>query len=202
MFIVPCDAAPTRSGTAAASARRHTSAIRWLTSTLPAPTAAGKRAATSVPTGAITSTGRIAPALAGSPGSSALRNANSTHDTVTASTAFTFPDDCGSVPVKSNTSRPPAAATRQRIVAGMLLVGARPGGVEDVGRLPRAVAQRVERGAAPTLAVVEHLAERLAGERGQALHADDVRAELRVQVAGPLPRRARRRRRSARGPRR
>ena len=54
LFIVPWPAAPTRSGTAWARAPRQTSATRWLTSTLPAPTAAGGRAATIVPGGATT----------------------------------------------------------------------------------------------------------------------------------------------------
>ena len=71
LFIVPCDAAPSRPGSAWASAPKQTSATRWLTSTLPAPTAAGGRAFTIVPGGAITVTGRSAPPLAGSVGSSA-----------------------------------------------------------------------------------------------------------------------------------
>ncbi len=49
LFIVPWLAAPTRSGATCASAPRHTSATRWLTSTLPAPTATGGTAATTVP---------------------------------------------------------------------------------------------------------------------------------------------------------
>ena len=74
LFIVPCEAAPRRSGTAPARAARHTSATRWLTSTLPAPTAAGGRAATTVPAGATTSTARRPPPLAGTVGSRAQRS--------------------------------------------------------------------------------------------------------------------------------
>src|SRR3954447_1275987 len=69
LFIVPWLAAPTRSGQGEASAPKHTSATRWLTSTLPAPTAAGGRAATMVPAGATIETGRMAPPLAGIVGS-------------------------------------------------------------------------------------------------------------------------------------
>ncbi len=68
---------------------------------MPAPTAAGGRAATTVPGGAITTTGRIAPPLAGIVGSVAERSANATALTVTASTALTFPGRCVPVPVKS-----------------------------------------------------------------------------------------------------
>src|SRR5215210_7309706 len=101
LFIVPWDAAPTRSGTAYASASRHTSAIRWLTSTLPAPTATGGVAATIEPHGAITRNGRNAPPLAGIVGSVTDRSANATHEMVTASTALTLPARCASVPVRS-----------------------------------------------------------------------------------------------------
>src|SRR5918992_2135517 len=92
LFIVPWPAAGTRAAPGSASAARHTSATRWLTSTLPAPTAAGGRAATTVPGGATTRTGRSAPPLAGMVGSVADRSANATELTVTASTAFTLPD--------------------------------------------------------------------------------------------------------------
>ena len=74
LFIVPCDAAPTPSGSTWASAPRQTSATRWLTSTLPAPTAAGgrrvhdraRRARSRAPAGAT-------PPLAGMVGSSAAQ---------------------------------------------------------------------------------------------------------------------------------
>ena len=89
--MVPWPAAPTRSGTACASAARHTSATRWLTSTLPAPTATGGTAATTVPGCVTTRTGRIAPPFAGIDGSVAVRMANATALTVTASTALTLP---------------------------------------------------------------------------------------------------------------
>src|SRR5688500_10375791 len=109
LFIVPCPAAGTRPGNACASAPRHTSAIRCETSTLPAPTAAGGRAFTIVPAGAITRTGRIAPPLAGNVGSQAERKANETQLTVTASTALTLPGRCSDEPVKSNVTVPSAA---------------------------------------------------------------------------------------------
>src|SRR3954449_2274798 len=96
LFIVPCDAAPTRAGTAHASARRQTSATRWLTSTLPAPTATGGCAATIVPSGATTRNGRNAPPLAGMVGSVTDRNANATDEVVTAATALTLPGRCAS----------------------------------------------------------------------------------------------------------
>src|SRR4051812_21776900 len=80
LFIAPCDAAPTRSGTAPPSARRHTSAMRWDTSTLPAPTATGGTAATIEPRGAITCSGRSAPPLAGIVGSDAPQDERHARD--------------------------------------------------------------------------------------------------------------------------
>ncbi|MBV6510264.1 MAG: hypothetical protein JJLCMIEE_03395 [Acidimicrobiales bacterium] len=65
--------------------------MRWLTSTLPAPTAAGGSAATIVPRGAMTVTGRSAPPLAGIVASVADRSANETQLTVTASTVLRLP---------------------------------------------------------------------------------------------------------------
>ena len=92
------------------------------------------RAATTVPGGAITCTGRSAPPFAGIVGSVAARSANATALTVTASTAFTLPGRCGSVPVKSNVTPSPSTVTRRRRSrAGVLLLGTRPGGVEHVG---------------------------------------------------------------------
>src|SRR5215217_9307712 len=91
LFIVPWLAAATLRGQLAARAPKQTSATRWLTSTLPAPTATGGRAATIDPAGAMTRTGRMAPPLAGMVGSAADRNANETQLIVTASTAFTLP---------------------------------------------------------------------------------------------------------------
>src|SRR3954453_20478945 len=102
LFIVPCDAAPTRPGTAWASAPRHTSAPRCDTSTLPAPTAAGNDAATTDPSSVNTVTGRMAPPFDGNVGSQADRSANATHDSVTARTALTLPDVWGDEPRKSN----------------------------------------------------------------------------------------------------
>ena len=51
LFIVPWTRRRPDPGAACASAPRHTSATRWLTSTLPAPTATGSRAATTEPGG-------------------------------------------------------------------------------------------------------------------------------------------------------
>ena len=82
---------PPASGAASASAPRHTSATRWLTSTLPAPTATGGCAATIDPGRVITCTGRSAPPFAGIVGSVTERIANATALTVTASTALTVP---------------------------------------------------------------------------------------------------------------
>src|SRR5258705_8260257 len=65
LFMVPDAAAGTRSGAACASARRTTSTMRCEVSTFPPATAAGGRAFTIVPLGAITSMGRIKPAGAG-----------------------------------------------------------------------------------------------------------------------------------------
>src|SRR5919201_4923788 len=121
--MVPWPAAATRSGQAWARAPKQTSATRWLTSTLPAPTAAGGRAATTVPAGATIDTGRIAPPLAGIVGSVADRRANDTALTVTASTAFTLPGRCASVPVKSNVIWSSATVTVTTMRAGVLLFG-------------------------------------------------------------------------------
>ena len=136
-----------------------------------------------------TRTGRSEPALAGIVGSTAARTANATALTVTASTALTLPGCCGSVPVKSNVSvvarlasacrrcAPGAAARRRRRSSrGRRSNDHGPSG--DGG----------EGGAHPPLAVVEHLGERGAGghEGGEPGDADDVGADLGVEVAGPL----------------
>ncbi len=118
LFIVPWEAAPTRSGTSWARAPRHTSATRWLTSTLPAPTATGGAAATIEPRGATTVTGTRAPPLAGMVGSTAERRAKATALTVTASTALTLPGRWASVPSKSKPMASPALVTASRMVAG------------------------------------------------------------------------------------
>ena len=91
--------------------------MRWLISTLPAPTAAGGSAATNVPDGATTSTGRIAPPLEGIVGSVALRRANPTQLTVTAAGAFTLPGRWRSVPEKSKITPSPASVTSTAILA-------------------------------------------------------------------------------------
>ena len=79
---------------------------------------AGGAAATSVPAGAITLTGRMAPPLAGMVGSAADRRAKATADAVTASTALTLPGRCGSVPVKSKVTSSPATVTVTSIRPG------------------------------------------------------------------------------------
>ena len=142
LFIVPCDAAPTRSGTASASARRHTSAMRWLTSTLPAPTAAGKRAATNVPSGAITETGRIVPALAGSVGSRRApqgeRHAGDGHRLHRVHVAGRLRIRPGEVEHQPTARGLDPAADHRRV----LLIRSWTGGVHDVGGRPLTVAQR------------------------------------------------------------
>src|SRR3954452_17192583 len=95
LFMVPWLAAPTRSGTAWASAPRQTSATRCEISTLPAPTATGGEAATIVPRSVMTEMGRRAPPLAGIVGSVTARTAEPTDETGTASTALTVPLGCG-----------------------------------------------------------------------------------------------------------
>ena len=105
LFIVPCDAAPTRSGATCARAPRQTSATRWLTSTLPAPTAAGGAAATTEPGGATTRTGRSAPPLAGMVGSVADRRAKATARHGHRLDGVDVAGRCASVPVKSKRDR-------------------------------------------------------------------------------------------------
>ena len=68
----------------------------------------------------------MAPPLAGMVGSTAERRAYATADTVTASTAFTFPRACGSVPAKSNVTSSPATVTATAIRAGRCWSGAAP----------------------------------------------------------------------------
>src|SRR5688572_18971149 len=124
--MVPWPAAGTREGTACARAPKQTSAMRWETSTLPAPTAAGGRAATTEPKGATTDTGRMEPPLEGIPGSAAERKAKATQETVTASTALTLPDVCGSVPVKSKVIVSPDTTTDTQMRTGCCWSGRGP----------------------------------------------------------------------------
>jgi hypothetical protein len=67
LFIVPWPCAGT--GSARPKAARTTSTIRLEVSVLPAATAAGERAFTRQPSGAVTRTGANAPAEAGASGS-------------------------------------------------------------------------------------------------------------------------------------
>ena len=188
---MPCDAAPTRSGTAWASAPRHTSATRWLTSTLPAPTAAGAPAATSEPAGARISTGRRAPALAGTSRATTVRRAKTAAATVTASTALTLPDDWEAVPAKSN--RMPSPSTVIPTPDDRRTLKCRIGSeaVEHVLEEPVAVRQLGQGGAHPPFAVVEHLAEGRLGQIGEAAHPENVGPDLGIEVAAALRGRAR-----------
>ncbi len=73
--MVPLLAAGTRSGSARASAPSTVSTMRCEVSTLPAATAAGGRAFTTVPGGATISSGRNAPSFTGIPSPSTQRTA-------------------------------------------------------------------------------------------------------------------------------
>ncbi len=73
LFMVPELAAGMRPGRAEASARNKVSTIRCDVSTFPPATAAGAMAFTMVPSGAITRTGRMRPAVAIAPGGSRQR---------------------------------------------------------------------------------------------------------------------------------
>ena len=177
LFIVPCDAAPTRSGAACASAPRHTSATRWLTSTLPAPTATGGRAATIDARRRDTRTDAARRRSPGSSGSTTVRNANATALTVTASTALTLPGRCASVPVKSNVTVVARDGHRDARSVPGAAVRRRAGRVEHVVEPYVAVGRARERGAHPALAVVDDLAERRRRrELAQARDAETVRA--------------------------
>ena len=71
-----------------------------------------------LPAGATTRTGRSAPPFAGIVGSVAVRSANATALTVTASTAFTLPGCCDPVPVKSNVAVSPSIVSATVIRTG------------------------------------------------------------------------------------
>ena len=64
-----------------------------------------------------------------------------------------------------------------------MLLERRPARVDHVVEDPLAVRQLGESGAHPALAVGDDLVEGRVGERGQALDAHDVGADLRVEVA-------------------
>ncbi len=189
---MPCDAAPRVPGMASESAPRHTSATRWLTSTFPAPTAAGGRAATIVPAGAMTSTGRNAPPLAGIVGSVATRRRERDRrdsdrlDRVHVAGALWV--GAREVERDAVTGHSDGDHDARRT----LLIGGLTGRVDDVLERPCAVAHRSERGAHPPLAVREHLLDglSLATSSASRLAAEDVRPDLRVEVAAPLVGRA------------
>ena len=79
-----------------------------------------------VPGGAITCMGRSVPPLAGRVGSIATRRANPTALTVTASTALTLPERCGSVPVKSKVTSSPTSVIVNTMVPATCWSGAGP----------------------------------------------------------------------------
>jgi hypothetical protein len=137
-----------------------------------------------------TVTGIIVPALPGKVGSTTLRSANATDDSVTARTALVLPGRWASLPAKSGSISSPHShgAAQPR---WSLLVGGRPGRVQVVLCAPLAIRQRDDRGTGTPLAVADDLSERRSGQCGQPLDANGVGADLRVQVAGALPRGAR-----------
>ena len=194
LFIVPWPSAWP-------NARSTRSATRELVSTLPATTAAGGRASSSVPGSVITFTGRCAPALAGMSGSVSTRTANRQALRVTASGQLRLPRSCAALPVKSSVSSSPAIVARRRSSRS-------PSRASSTSRRrERAVGQRGEARAGAALGVVEHLGGRGPQRRGpdarrelaQARDAGAVGGELRAQVgtalgaAGASARRARRR---------
>ena len=184
--MVPWPAAVTRSGQAWASAPKQTSATRWLTSTLPAPTAAGGRAATRVPPGATIDTGRMAPPLAGIVGSVADRRANDTALIVTASTAFTLPARCvvGAREVEGGGLA--VDPQRQRDASRLALIGTGASGVDRVLERPGAVGEVGQGRPHPPFAVGDDLVERLVGQLAEPVDADLIGALLGVEVATTL----------------
>ena len=118
LFIVPCEAAPSRPGKRLGQrAEAHVGDPLAHLDVAGADRGRGPgghdRAG-----GRDDRTGRSAPPLAGRSGRSHARSANATALTVTASTAFTLPGRCGSVPVKSNGCSSPARVTATAIVVG------------------------------------------------------------------------------------
>ena len=111
--MVPCPWA----GTSVAPDRAPITAsvIRLEPSTLPAATALGGRAFTTLPSGAMMVTGANAPADAGMSGSIATRTAKYTADRVTAMGQLRFPGPVGSLPVKSTVIASPLMVTATRI---------------------------------------------------------------------------------------
>ncbi len=101
LFIVPWPSARPK-------AARTRSATRLEVSTFPATTAAGGRALSSEPSGAITVTGRYAPAVGGMSGSVSTRTANQQALRVTESGQLRLPSCCSAEPVKSSVSSSPA----------------------------------------------------------------------------------------------
>src|SRR4051812_49697147 len=84
-------------------------------SVLPATTAAGGRALTRQPSGAVTVTGANAPPDAGRSGSVRQRTTKKQADLVTASGQLRLPSYWGAVPSKSIRIPSPASSTEQRI---------------------------------------------------------------------------------------
>src|SRR5204862_105023 len=110
---------------ASPKAAKTTSAIRLDVSTLPAATAAGRRALTSDPSGAATETGTKAPPEAGASGSVRQRTTKKQAERVTASGQFRLPSCCGDVPSKSSSSSSPSIVSVTRARGGVTGGGAR-----------------------------------------------------------------------------
>ena len=125
-------------------------------------------------------------------GSTAVRSAKATADTVTAETALTFPRlRIGPREVEGDLvsiDRDGHDDARRSLLVGS---GAR--GVDHVLASPATVGQRGQDRPHAALAVGHDLRERSVTQRDQALEADHVGADLGVKVAGPLVWRARRR---------
>ena len=195
---MPWLAAPTRSGTTCASAPRHTSATRWLTSTLPAPTATGGTAATTVPAGAITRTGRMRAAVRRDRrvGDGADRERDRAHGHRLDRVHVARPLRVGAGEVeRRRRRRRPSASTTMRVgdccsgrgPAESSTSSNVPATVGQVARAPRACGARRSRGS-------RRAARRRPSASTISAHARDaepVGAALRVEVAAPLVGRAR-----------
>ena len=162
---------------------------------MPAATAAGWRAFSRQPAGAITSIGRWAPAQGGASGSVRTRTAKKAADFVTESGQLRLPSTCGSVPAKSRRRVSPAivaSSRRRRSRSAPSAVG-----LEHVLGAVAAVGQRGEGGAGAALGVGEDLAHpgaqrlrprALGAARPRRQGADPVRRLLGAEVGEALAR--------------
>ncbi len=170
------------------------SATRLDVSTLPAATAAGKRAFSTQPSGAWTSIGRWAPAEGGASGSVSTRTAKNAADFVTASGQLRLPSTWSALPEKSSRSESPSIVARTRSSTSRSGPKASSSSTSLASYV--AVGELGEPGAGAALAVGEDLLHPLAqlvqavpaGELEQAPLADQVRRALRAQVGEPLRR--------------